>query len=108
MNDVTVFVYLTFFIGIFGMTFAFMWKMMSSTLAEFDKRPVKSYNDVMRAYTPHPEAPQNGEEVMCVTFKSCDLEEYNALQTRINELKQKLEEDDDDDDDDDGDIIVRV
>ena len=35
MNDVTVFVYLTFFIGIFGMTFAFMWKMMS-TIAEFD------------------------------------------------------------------------
>ena len=60
----------------------------------------------MRAYTPHPEAPQNGEEVMGVTFKSCDLEEYDALQTRINELKQKLEEDDDDDDD--GDIIVRV
>ena len=43
---------------------------------------------------------------MGVTFKSCDLEEYDALQTRINELKEKLEEDDDDDDD--GDIIVRV
>ena len=56
MNDVTVFVYLTFFIGIFGMTFAFMWKMMTSTLAEFDKRPVDTYNDAMRAYqTPHPE-----------------------------------------------------
>tara|TARA_B100001778_G_scaffold201522_1_gene166429 strand:- start:154 stop:378 length:225 start_codon:yes stop_codon:yes gene_type:complete len=55
MNDVTVFVYLTFFIGIFGMTFAFMWKMMSSTLAEFDKRPVNNYNDAMRAYKTHPE-----------------------------------------------------
>ena len=50
MNDVTIFVYLTFFIGIFGMTFAFMWKMMSSTLAEFDKRPVNNYNDAMKAY----------------------------------------------------------
>ena len=55
MNDVTIFVYLTFFIGIFGMTFAFMWKMMSSTLAEFDKRPVKNYNDAMKAYKTHPE-----------------------------------------------------
>ena len=55
MNDVTIFVYLTFFIGIFGMTFAFMWKMMSSTLRDFDKPPVKSYNDAMRAYKTHPE-----------------------------------------------------
>ena len=44
MNEVTVFVYLTFFIGIFGMTFAFMWKMMGSTLAEFDKQKKESYN----------------------------------------------------------------
>ena len=57
-----------------------MFMMMRSTLAEFDKQPVKSYNNVMRAYTPHPEAPKDGEEVMGVTFKSCDLDEYNALQ----------------------------
>ena len=44
MNDITIFVYLTFFIGIFGMTFAFMWKMMGSTLAEFDKQKKESYN----------------------------------------------------------------
>jgi hypothetical protein len=37
------------------MTFAFMWKMMSSTLAEFDKRPVNNYNDAMKAYKTHPE-----------------------------------------------------
>jgi len=104
MNDLTASIYLLFLIGIAGATFAFMWKMMSTTLAEFDRKPVNSYNDVMRAYTPHPEAPRDGEEVMGVTFKSCDLDEYDALQTRINELRQKLEEDDDDDD---GDIVVR-
>ena len=76
------------------------YTMMRSTLVEFDKRPVKSYNDVMRAYTPHPEAPKNGEQVMTVDFKSCDLDEYNSLQERINEIREKLEEDDDDDDDD--------
>ena len=108
MNDIAIFLYLIFFVVLAAATFAYMFTMMRSTLVEFDKRPVKSYNDVMRAYTPHPEAPKDGEEVMGVTFKSCDLDEYNALQARINELKQKLEEDDDDDDDDDGDIVVRV
>ena len=102
MNDIWVFIYLMF--SSFGMTCVYMFMMMRSTLAEFDKQPVKSYNNVMRAYTPHPEAPKDGEEVMGVTFKSCDLDEYNAT-ARINELKQKLEEDDDDDDDD-GDIVV--
>ena len=66
MNEVSVFVYLTFFIGIFGMTFAFMWKMMSSTLRDFDKPQVKSYNDTMRAYKPHPEMEdvKDGDELL--------------------------------------------
>ena len=36
----------------------------------------------------------------------CDLEEYKALQERIEELKQELK-DPWDEDDDDGDIVVR-
>ena len=64
MNEITIFVYLTFFIGIFGMTFAFMWKMMSSTLAEFDKRPVDNYNDEMRAYKTHPEMEDVNEPLL--------------------------------------------
>ena len=64
MNDVTIFVYLTFFIGIFGMTFAFMWKMMSATLRDFDKPQVKSYNDAMRAYKPHPEMEDVNEPLL--------------------------------------------
>ena len=47
---------------------------------------------------------------MGVTFdkpNSCDLEEYKALQKRIEELKLELEVDDEEDDDD-GDIVVRV
>ena len=47
-----------------------------------------------------------GTELMGVNFEekptSCDLEEYRALQDRIEELKLQLE--DDDDDDDDGDV----
>ena len=105
MNDIAIFLYLIFFVVLAAATFAYMFTMMKSTLAEFDKQPVKSYNNVMRAYTPHPEAPKNGEQVMTVDFKSCDFDEYNALQERINEIREKLEEDDDDDD---GDIVVRV
>ena len=48
-----------------------------------------------------------GTELMGVNFEekptSCDLEEYRALQDRIEELKLQLE-DDEDDDDDDGDV----
>ena len=62
----------------------------------------------------HPEMidVEPGEELMGVTFdkpSSCDLEEYKALQERIAELKNELEDPwEDDDDDDDGDIVVRV
>ena len=55
MNDITVAVYLVLFASVVGATFAFMWKMMGSTLAEFDKRPVNNYNDAMKAYKTHPE-----------------------------------------------------
>tara|TARA_B100001109_G_C18748453_1_gene420136 strand:+ start:541 stop:873 length:333 start_codon:yes stop_codon:yes gene_type:complete len=59
----------------------------------------------------HPEMidVEPGEELMGVTFdkpNSCDLEEYKALQERIDELKTELE-DPWEDDDDDGDIVVR-
>jgi hypothetical protein len=63
----------------------------------------------------HPEmvGVEPGEELMGVTFDekptSCDLEEYQALQARIEELKLELEDPWDDEDDDDGDVpaIVR-
>ena len=50
-----------------------------------------------------------GTELMGVNFEerptSCDLEEYQALQARIEELRLELDPDDeDDDDDDDGDV----
>ena len=101
MNEFTVLIYLVFFVALFAATFAYMFKMMTSTLAEFDKKPVTNYGDVMKAYTPHPEEPKDGEEVMGVTFKSCDLDDYGKLQSRINELREKLEGEDD------GDIVVR-
>ena len=87
MSATLIFIYLVFFVILFASTFAFMWRMMSSTIAEMDKRPTRSYGDSMRAYqppAPHPEMEgvRTGEELLVYT----------------------PEDEDDDDDDDDGDI----
>jgi len=89
MNEFTVFIYLIFFVALFATTFAYMWKMMTSTLSEFNKTSTNSYGDAMRPYkipAPHPEMEgvKYGEELM--VFNPEDLE----------------------DDDDDGDIVVRA
>ena len=89
MNDFTILIYLIFFVALFGATFAYMWKMMATTLSEFNKTPTNSYSDAMRPYkvpAPHPEMEgvKYGEELMI--FNPEDFEE----------------------DDDDGDIVVRT
>ena len=88
MNDISVFIYLMGFAAVFGMTCVYMIMMMRSTLSDFDKRPVKSYSDAMRAYrpsAPHPEMEgiKYGEELLV----------FNP--------------EEEDDEDDDGDIVVR-
>ena len=58
MNDTLIFIYLVFFVMLFASTFAFMWKMMQSTLTEMDRKPVRTYGEAMKAYkppAPHPE-----------------------------------------------------
>ena len=69
MNDTLVFIYLIFFVMVFASTFAFMWRLMSSTLREMDRKPVRSYGEAMRAYkspAPHPEMEgvKYGEELL--------------------------------------------
>ena len=72
MNDTLIFIYLVFFVILFTSTFAFMWRMMSSTIAEMDRRPTRSYGDAMRPYkppAPHPEMEgvRTGEELLVYT-----------------------------------------
>ena len=72
MNDTLVFIYLIFFVMVFASTFAFMWRMMSSTLAEMDRKPTRSYGDAMKPYkipAPHPEMEgvKTGEELLVYT-----------------------------------------
>ena len=57
MNDVTVFIYLVFFVALFGATFAFMFRMMTSTLMELDKKPRRPIHPEMRDV-------ENGEELL--------------------------------------------
>ena len=69
MNDTLVFIYLVFFVMLFAATFAYMLKMMSSTLDTFNNTPTKSYGDAMKAYkipAPHPEMEgiKYGEELL--------------------------------------------
>ena len=99
MNDITVFIYFICFAAISGAAFAFMWRSMGYVIQQME-----TYVDRNPRSNAHPEAPKAGEEVMGVTFKNCDIEEYNDLQNRINELKKKLE---DDDEEEDGGLVVR-
>ena len=76
MNDTLIFIYLIFFVMLFASTFAFMFKMMGSTLNEMNK-PIKR--------NVHPEMTdvQTGDELLV----------FNGL-------------DEEDDDDDDGDVVI--
>ena len=77
-------------------------------------KPVRNYNagtwttEVTKRVHPEMVDVKPGEQLMGVTFDrktSCDLDEYQDLQNRIEELKQELE--DTWEHDDDGDIVVR-
>ena len=59
MNEITVFIYLCFFVALFAATFA--------TLKEMDRSPTNSYGDAMKPYrTSHPEMQEvkNGDELL--------------------------------------------
>ena len=65
---------------VFASTFAFMWKLMSSTLSEMDRKPTRSYGDAMRPYrppAPHPEMEgvRTGDELLVYTPEEEEDEE---------------------------------
>jgi hypothetical protein len=86
-----------------------------------NSKPVRDYNagrlsgtwttQVKKPVHPEMKDVEPGTELMGVNFQQkteCDLEEYKALQERIEALRLELEGDDDDEDDDGGDVVVRV
>ena len=95
--------------------FALLVVAVRSIIKGFASKPVKNYNagtwttEVTRRVHPEMEGVEPGEQLMGVTFEKkteCDLEEYRALQERIEELKSELE-DPWEDDDEDGGLVVR-
>ena len=101
---------------VFTLTWLLLLVWAIRSVARGWSKPVRNYNAgtwttaVTKRVHPEMIDVEPGEELMGVTFKpkSCDIEEYNELQERINELQNKLE-DPWDDEDDDGDVpaIVR-
>ena len=90
-----------------------------SVVSGWISKPVRDFNagrisgewttEVSKPVHPEMIDVKPGTELMGVNFEKkteCDLEEYRALQDRIQELKSELE-DPWDDEDDDGDIVVR-
>jgi hypothetical protein len=66
MNDTLIFIYLIFFVILFASTFAFMFKMMGSTLNDMNK-PIK------RNIHPEMSDVQTGDELL--VFNGLDDEE---------------------------------
>jgi len=90
-----------------------------SVVSGWRSKPVRDFNtgrltgewttEVKKPVHPEMRDVKPGTELMGVNFQQkteCDLEEYKALQERIEELKEELK-DPWDEDDDDGDIVVR-
>ena len=98
---------------IFTLTWFLLLIWAIRSMAKGRSQPVMDYNawttQVTRRVHPEMADVQPGEKLLGVTFapKSCDIDEYNELQERINDLQSKLE-DPWDEEDDDGDIVVRV
>ena len=73
MNDTLIFIYLIFFVILFASTFAFMFKMMGSTLNDFNKPMRKNVHpemtdvktgDELLVFTPEDEDDDEGDVVI--------------------------------------------
>ena len=73
MNDTLIFIYLIFFVILFASTFAFMFKMITSTLNDFNKPMKRSVHpemtdvktgDELLVFTPEDEEDDEGDVVI--------------------------------------------
>tara|TARA_B100000287_G_scaffold340971_1_gene327485 strand:+ start:113 stop:451 length:339 start_codon:yes stop_codon:yes gene_type:complete len=105
MNPVTD---ILFAVAWFGLLFFAIRSLIKGWSMMRDPQPFKGYmkgewtTEVTKRVHPEMQDVQPGEKLLGVTFSQkteCDLEEYKALQERIEELKLQLEDDEDDDGD---------
>ena len=107
---------------VFTLTWFLLLVWAIRSMAQGWSKPVRDYNsgrlsgewttEVKKPVHPEMKDVEPGTKLIGVTIDektSCELEEYQALQARIEELKSELEDPWDDEDDDDGDVpaIVR-
>jgi len=99
---------------IFSITWVLLLVWAIRSVARGWSKPVRDYNagtwttEVTKRVHPEMMDVEPGEQLMGVTFEKkteCNLEEYKALQARIEELRQELE---DDEEDGEGDVVVRA
>jgi len=99
---------------VFSITWILLLVWAIRSMARGFSKPVRNFNagtwttQVTKRVHPEMEGVEPGEQLMGVTFQKkteCNLEEYKALQARIEELRQELE---DDEEDGDGDVVVRA
>jgi ribonuclease I len=96
--------------------FLLVWA-VRSVISGWRSKPVRDFNsgrisgewttEVSKPVHPEMRDVKPGTELLGVNFEKkteCDLEEYKALQQRIEELKSELEDPWEDDDDDDGNV----
>jgi len=114
MNPVTD---ILFAVAWFGLLFFAIRSLIRGWAMMREPEPFKGYmkgewtTEVTKRVHPEMQDVEPGEKLLGVTFeqkKECDLEEYKALQKRIEELRIELEMEDDDEDDDGGSAVVRV
>ena len=80
MNEITVFIYFICFAVVFGATFAFMWRMMTITLRDFDR--VKNVHPELKDIKP-------GEELLVFQVKEeKDFLKEEDQQKKLKEVKE--------------------
>ena len=113
MNPLTDFIFIASWVALLVVAVSFIINgFRSKSVKDFNAGRVSGEWTTEVSKPVHPEMidVKPGTELMGVNFEKkteCDLEEYRALQDRIQELKSELEDPWDDEDDDDGDIVVR-
>ena len=113
MNPLTDFIFIASWVALLVVAVSFIINgFRSKSVKDFNACRVSGEWTTEVSKPVHPEMidVKPGTELMGVNFEKkteCDLEEYRALQDRIQELKSELEDPWDDEDDDDGDIVVR-
>ena len=104
---------------VFTLTWVLLLVWAIRSMAQGWSKPVRDYNagrltgewttQVQKPIHPEMKDVEPGTQLLGVNFEQkteCDLEEYKALQARIEELRLELEGDDEEDDDDGGDVVA--